>query len=195
MNKIILTDVDGVLLDYEQGFRQWMKECHGYSFNPAAAHDYRMSERYGIDDSKVLQLIQQFNESPHELQPLRDAQSSVRYLHDTLGYKFIAITSFGTEEKSVQHRGALLERHFGSVFDDIICLPLASGKQDTLTRWANSGLHWIEDYPKNAQVGKYCGLCSILMQHDYNQTFDHTKDEIHLASDWQDVVDIIKECK
>ena len=60
-NKVILTDVDGVLLNWEYAFKCWMEQ-HGYKLNNTAS-DYDISDRYGIPYSKGKELVRFFNES------------------------------------------------------------------------------------------------------------------------------------
>ena len=47
MDKIILTDCDGVLLDWEASFERWIA-LKGYVFNPLYNDQYSINDRYGI---------------------------------------------------------------------------------------------------------------------------------------------------
>ena len=80
-NKIILTDSDGVLTDWEYAFDIWMLQ-HGFNKQNGAEFKYDMGTRYGIDKEQSKKLIRIFNESAAIgfLPPLRDAMYYVKKL-------------------------------------------------------------------------------------------------------------------
>ena len=86
--KIILTDVDGVLLDWEEGFGVWM-EHHGHTMVEGGKLIYKIGDRYGISNNQGHQLIKQFNESAAIgfLPPVRDAQYYVKLLAEKHQYR------------------------------------------------------------------------------------------------------------
>ena len=59
-NKLILTDCDGVLLDWEYAFNIWMTE-KGYTLLEPLS--YNISKRYNIPKDKANSLVKFFNES------------------------------------------------------------------------------------------------------------------------------------
>ena len=167
---VILSDVDGVLLNYVYGFDQWVKR-HGVEQIPGTDHEWHFGVRYGLGDERSMALIKEFNESAGIgfLPPLRDAIKYVRKLHEEHGYIFHAITSFGTDPHAVKLRQANLERYFGvGVFEEIQCLPLGLPKAEALKRYAGTNCYWIEDHPVNSRAGQALGLDSILVNHSYN---------------------------
>ena len=94
MEKIILTDVDGVLLNWEYAFVTWMEE-HGYKMIENGNFIYNIKKRFNLEsNNKGHKLIRQFNESATigYLPALRDSQHYVKLLGN-LGYKFHVITS------------------------------------------------------------------------------------------------------
>jgi FMN phosphatase YigB (HAD superfamily) len=93
MDKVILTDVDGVLLNWEYAFNVWMQR-HGYRLGKNA-NSYDMGERYDLNDKKKRELVKFFNESAAigYLPPLRDAIHYVRKLHEKHGYVFHVLTA------------------------------------------------------------------------------------------------------
>ena len=99
-DKIILTDIDGVVLDWEEGFNVWMQH-HGHNLTEGYQYVYDVGTRYGITKQTSRSLIKQFNESAAIgfLPPLRDAQWYINLLHEKYGYKFIAITSLSLDEE------------------------------------------------------------------------------------------------
>ena len=79
--KIILTDVDGVVLDWEEGFSVWM-EHHGHELVEGYQFMYSIGDRYGMSRNNGHKLVKVFNESAAIgfLPPLRDAQYFVKKL-------------------------------------------------------------------------------------------------------------------
>ena len=61
-NKIILTDADGVLLDWEYAFDVYMRQ-HGFNKVDGGNLKYNIGTRYGIDTDQGKKLIKIFNES------------------------------------------------------------------------------------------------------------------------------------
>ena len=64
--KLILTDCDGVCLDWEWAFNVWMQE-HGFEEVPGSKLSYDMGKRYGISREQVVKLIKVFNEFAKQL--------------------------------------------------------------------------------------------------------------------------------
>ena len=60
--KIILTDCDGVLLNWEQGFHHWMIR-HGYEMQGDWDLTYDIAEKYGLDMDEKKHLVKMFNEN------------------------------------------------------------------------------------------------------------------------------------
>ena len=97
-NKIILTDADGVLLDWEYAFDVYLR-THGFNKVEGGNLKYDIGKRYGIDREQGKKLIKIFNESAHIgfLPPLRDAMYYVKRLHEEHGYVFHCITSLSND--------------------------------------------------------------------------------------------------
>ena len=94
-SKIILTDIDGVVLNWEYAFGEYM-EFQGHQ--PVEGHNkfYSVRQKYNLPtDASGDLVIKTFNESAAIgfLPPLRDAQYFIKKLHEQHQYQFIAITS------------------------------------------------------------------------------------------------------
>lgn len=190
-NKLILTDVDGVMLNWEWAFQVWMTQ-HGFSEIPGAEYHYNISEKYNIDETQALKLIDVFNESAAIgfLPALRDAIYYVKQLHEEHGYQFHCITSIGTDPAVVELRKLNLNKLFGSTaFTEITCLPLHSNKVDALSQYKDSGLYWLEDKVRNAETGCNLGLKAILMGHGHNMHYYHQ--DIPVVKNWEEIYQII----
>lgn len=184
-NKVILTDCDGVLLNWEYAFITWMKR-HGYTEVENASSCYDMSERYGISDDEKDRLIKFFNESSAIgfLPPLRDAMYYVDKLHKEHGFIFHCITSLSLEPTAQELRTSNLKKLFGdSVFEKFIYLDTGADKDEALAPYKDTGHIWIEDKIENAQLGVELGLDSILIEHGHNM---HITD-IPLMKNWKEV--------
>lgn len=172
MNKnLVLTDIDGVMLDWELAFHDWM-ESKGFQRNSVATYD--MHVVYGQKRSHVKALISEFNNSAWMccLKPLRDAVDGVQRIADA-GYRFGAITSLSLDPYAGELRKQNLNNLFGDVFEFVTCLDTGADKDEALMPWKNSGLFWIEDKPENAKLGADLGLKSLLIRHEHNAWFDY----------------------
>lgn len=190
MSNLILTDVDGVLLNWEFAFDMWMGE-HGHKKQEGYQFKYDIGKRYGIDKDTGVKLIKTFNESAAIgfLPPLRDAIHYVRKLHEEHGYVFHAITSLSLDRNAGRLRRMNLEKLFGeTVFEEIVCLDTGADKDDALEKYRDSDLYWLEDKITNAELGKKIGLRSILVEHGHNMDY---KGDIPLVKNWREIYDII----
>ena len=191
-DRLILVDADGVLLDWEYAFNVWMQE-HGFEQVPGSRLNYDMSVRYGISREQVRKLIRIFNESAAIgfLPALRDSMYYVKRLHEEHGYQFHCITSLSLDPSAQKLRRMNLDKLFGkTVFTEIICLDTGADKDLAQEPYANSGLYWIEDKPKNADLGHSLGLKSILLEHGHNM--NHAS-EYPVVKNWKEIYNIIVE--
>ncbi len=169
-NKIILTDADGVLLDWEYAFDVYL-QTHGFNKVEGGELKYNIGKRYGIDPEQGKKLVKIFNESAGIgfLPPLRDAMYYVKRLHEEHGYVFHCITSLSKDESACALRTMNLKKLFGeTAFEKFIYLDTGADKDEALEPYRNSGYYWIEDKITNAEVGHNLGLRSLLMEHGHN---------------------------
>lgn len=186
--KVILTDVDGVLLDWVYSFDQWMKR-HGYVKSRNDVYDLNLC--YNIDRTESKMLVRMFNESANigYLPPLRDAVKYVRKLHEEHGFIFHAITSLSLDPFAAKEREDNLKRVFGeTVFEKIQCLDTGADKDEALEMYRDTGCFWIEDKTINCDLGITMGLEGVLMEHDHNK--DYSGDAI-VVKKWKDIYDMI----
>jgi len=187
-NKIILTDADGVLLDWEYAFDVWMSQ-HG--FNKVEPLKYNIGTRYGIDPEQGKRLITIFNESAHIgfLPALRDAMFYVKRLHEEHGYVFHCITSLSKDENAQQLRKMNLRKLFGqTAFEKFIFLDTGADKDEVLAAYKDTGYLWVEDKISNAVVGHELGLNSVLIEHGHNMDYSGP---IPLVKNWKEIYDLV----
>lgn len=190
-DKVILTDADGVLLDWEWAFDVWMQE-HGFKRQEGSQFVYNIGKRYGIDMEQGKKLIKIFNESAHMgfLPALRDAQHYVKRLHEEHGYVFHCITSLSKDRNAQKLRKMNMRKLFGeTAFDKFIILDTGADKDEVLEQYRDTGCWWIEDKITNAVAGHNVGLKPLLMEHGHNMDFEHA--EIPRVQSWKDIYEII----
>jgi hypothetical protein len=185
--KKILTDCDGVLLDWEGPFHEWMQK-KGYTKIKDGI--YNLAEAYGIEKDAKYDIVREFNESAWMccLPVLRDADHGVATLFNH-GYRFDVITSLSLDPYAKQLRWTNLNTHIGSdAFDDLICLDTGADKDDALVKYA-PGHWWIEDKPENCDTGLKYGHRPILIDHPHNQWYQNP--EVVRVKTWKELCEVI----
>jgi len=182
----ILTDVDGVLLEWEPAFTKWMNS-KGYEVQTEGV--YKQATRFGIEQALSDALTNRFNESAWMgyLKPIPGAVKWLERFADE-GYTFECLTSQSEDIYAGYLRKYNLEMLFGKVITECTCIATGSDKDEHLKNWA-PGHWWIEDKPQNAIAGLEAGHKPILITHPYNKDFEH--EGIHRADTWEDIFNII----
>jgi hypothetical protein len=181
---VILTDVDGVLLNWEYAFSVWVKR-HGFTQLEGTEHVYEIHKRYGMLPEQKKMLVRMFNESAAIgfLPPLRDAVHYVQKLHREHGYVFHVITSLSLDPSACELRTLNLKKLFGeTVFERFVYLDTGADKHEALKEYSGTGCIWVEDKPENARVGLEYGLDSILVEHGHNMG-----ENLHIVKNWKEI--------
>jgi len=200
-NRIILTDVDGVLLEWEHHFTKWMLQktlfddrgarYHPYRLLPDKQDTYWMEERFGLTKNEIRIQIREFNRSAWmgTQRPMIGSQTWVKLLAAE-GWTFIPITSQTSDKPAQELRKRRLGELFGEhVFTNYHILGTGADKDSALAEFHNTGLYWVEDKPANAVAGLKYGLKPILIDHPYNKDLNH--DGIIRVNNWQDIHKIL----
>ena len=192
--KYIITDIDGVVLDWEEGFNVWMQH-HGHELVEGYQFQYSIGDRYGMSRNAGHKLVKIFNESAAIgfLPPLRDAQYFVKKLAEQHQYKFIALTSLSLDPYAKELRTRNLAKLMGEgTFSKVICLDTGADKDEALVRLAkkHKGCYWIEDKPDNLKAGTDIGFKGILVEHGHNM--DTPVDGL-VAKNWEQIYNHIVE--
>ena len=117
MTKKIITDCDGVLLDWCFAFDIWMSE-QGYVRMPETDQYFSQAKRYGIPEKEALEQVHLFNETG-VLGFVPAYKDSVEYVSKFAreGWRFEAISMIGPDKYAQQLRKTNLRHLFGDIFD------------------------------------------------------------------------------
>ena len=200
-DRIILTDVDGVLLEWEHHFTKWLQlrsyfdkngnRNYPYKLLDSNHNDYDMSKRFGISKETISQEIREFNRSAWmgTQRPMLESQTWVKLLHAE-GWTFVPITSQTSDIPGQALRKKRLGELFGEhVFSNYHILGTGADKDGALAEFHDTGLYWVEDKPKNALAGLNYGLKPILIDHPYNKEFNHP--DIIRVNNWKQIHEIL----
>lgn len=190
---LILTDVDGVLLNWNDAFFKWMAD-KGHVRNEK--REYDLSQCFDdLDSTKLFDLVETFNASAHMgfLHPLHDAVKYVKKLHEEYGVVFHAISSMGNDPFAIILREQNLIRIFGeNVFEKITILGCGENKIKALTPYKDSRTIWLEDHIQNAQDGAALGLQSFLFNRPSNTKFISNNEIFTRVSGWAELLTFIE---
>jgi len=190
MEKVIVTDVDGVLLNWGYAFDVWMKQ-EGYNKASDEWKHYCVSEQYGIPLADAKRQINYFNQSAMVgfIPPLRDAIQYVRKLHEEHGYIFHTVTSLHKNPEAQKLRIKNLKKLFGeTVFAKHTILGCGDDKDEALEQYRDTGYIWVEDKVENAIVGANVGMESVVMEHGFNM---NDEGPFVLKKNWKEIHDYI----
>jgi len=188
--KLILTDCDGVMLDWEWAFTVWMTE-RGYQQKPDKKLTYYLHDHYhDLTHAEAKKVVKQFNESAAIgfLPALRDATYYIKRLYEEHGYRFRVITSLSLDKNAQKLREMNLRKMFGNAIEDVICLNTGADKDEALAPYKDTGMWWIEDKPANADCGHNLGLKSILIEHGHNMNHGCS---YPVVKNWKELYDLI----
>jgi FMN phosphatase YigB (HAD superfamily) len=189
-NTVIAFDIDGVVLDYMEGFvayarRQGVRPA----FDAANVPTWSMRETFpDLDDAEIWALVEGFStdEGFGRLKPIEGAVYGLKALAAEFpGARIVAITSAGKSDVTRQLRVANLE---GIPFDEINVLPLGASKRDYFDALP-PGSAYFDDLKKHVDVAEAAGLSAVLFRRSYNGEDSHAR----VADTWSDVVGFVRD--
>jgi hypothetical protein len=189
-NRIILTDVDGVLLEWENHFTKWMIS-RGAKLKNKFKAEYDMQRRF-VDATEDIKLaIREFNKSAWmgTQPPMPESQTWIKLLHAE-GWTFIPISSQTSDIPAQELRKRRLEELFGEyAFYNFHILETGQDKDDILAEFHGTGLWWVEDKWTNALAGLKYGLKPLFIDHPYNREYSHP--DITRVNNWKQIHEIV----
>ena len=189
LNRTILIDCDGVLLNWVDAFIVWMGK-RGFKTNDRFYGDYGLHKWFQIEETVANQCVKLFNESA-DIGFLTAMPKAPVYLKKLIeaGFQFKVITSLSDNPYSRNLRIMNLERIFGKdAFLDVISLETRACKKEELTRQKkffgdNVETIWIDDHVYNLDVtkdiGGYIPICFAQLHNS------HYRGE--RVDDWEDL--------
>ena len=117
--KVILTDVDGVLLDRDTGFINYMHD-KGFVTQPGMDNEYYYDKRFGKHHLVTGAEVKKYNASDKikSLPPMANAVEYVKKLASE-GYTFYALTALSDNPEDCDYRRFNLQNVFGKdIFPD-----------------------------------------------------------------------------
>lgn len=195
MRNILLSDCDGVLLNWEDSFEEWMffkHKINRISFTEFDHYGFSIANSFGISQEDARTFIDEFNASDHmlNLPPIRDSVKYVRKLYEEHGIVLHVITTFGTSILGREFRRQNLENVFNGAVKRVVCLNHSDSKEEALKPYSHRGLSFVEDRKSNVDLAMGLNIQGILMQHDYN--LDYEGQGIRVKT-WQDIYEYLTE--
>ena len=185
--KKIITDCDGVLLDWAYAFEVWMAD-HGYIKMPDTDIHFSMAKRFGISEEESYEKVLEFNDTGvlGYLPAYKDSVEYLTRLHRE-GWSIEVISMIGPDKYANRLRSMNLIRLFGDIFDYIYCAGRHTEpkKQILESRYKDSNYIWIEDRLDYAQDGIDAGMDTIIMDHPYNRNWEIAP-RVH---NWKEIYD------
>lgn len=190
-HKIILTDIDGVVFDWNTSFVNWM-EMQGYTSSGVSHHDADIHLQFNIPYNESQVKKEEFNTSmiASTLNPYKDSVKYINQFYDE-GWRFIGITSFSDKPIGQYYRYLNLEDYFPTdCFGTMIFLSAGETKDEILKKFKDTNLWYIDDRIYNINIASNQGLKSLLMQHDYNMHYK--RDNVNVVESWEEIYQLIK---
>ena len=184
MSKILLTDADGVLLNWLDSFLQQ----HEMSYE-----DFQYLEKE--QPSTATTLIEAFNESARigYLPSIKGAIAAMSKLKNE-GYEIHCVTSFGGSVYARRARFDNIKKLFGNAITYIHILPLHDDKLEFLQEnYNDSESYFVEDNINNANLSLQAGLRPILLRQHWNTNNANVEidPKVICAYDWKNVLELI----
>lgn len=190
MNNKIILDVDGVLLNYEEGFI----EHFGLDSKSIASTYENFTDQFGLEDSVILDMVFNFNDHVafSKLKPFVGAKESLDKLK-AKGYSLSIISSCGSDIKTHEMRKENLISVFGDIFDDLELIAIRESKKKYLKKHQDSKAIWIDDSYSHYKDGQLLGLDSIWKTTIYNQHQQKRKKGENCIGSWENIMNYIQE--
>lgn len=186
---IILTDVDGVLVDWFSRLPYFLKK-KGLPYERAVAmyahgHWQTIEELTGLPTPEAEALVDEYARSKYMefLSPYKDALIAVNNLKHH--YDFVAVTAISESDECYERRKANLDFWFPNAFTGLHCVGSGGDKQATLAKYEPT--IWIDDTPKHISEGLRAGHKCIRLVRD--SRMDVTSSFI--AHNWHEISNLI----
>lgn len=186
--RLILTDIDGVVLQWGKAFGQYIKTMGLVPDTHIIRPAYKVEKILNISKDESYQLIDEFHHSKYftDLVPYADAVIYIDRLAKE-GYRFIGITACGrSDNKTIyDNRYKNLNKYFRNIFEDLHIMPLGESKATYLGKYKNA--YWIEDSLKNAITGLEFGHFTFFINREEDVRDQGSHPSITEFSSWKEI--------
>lgn len=169
MNKTIIVDVDGVILDYHQGIIEAYQEHYIECDNPVDLLDV-FSPTVGNGFIALFNQTTKFS----KLEPYRESDVYLKKLYDE-GFTINLISACGDSLNTQQLRLDNIKAVFGDIFDEITMVGLGKSKVEYLKSFTETNFVYIDDSYDHYLDAESLGLDAIMMATDFNSHLDTNK--------------------
>ena len=183
---IILTDCDGVLLNWKDSFVDWMIKVK--RIKPEYPLKRYVEQSFAVDN--IEKYIFEFGESKYfaNLQPIEGAVDAICSLLE-LNYRFQIITAVDKTMNIYKNRVENIFKYFPhEAFVGFSCIGSNASKSKILQSYKPT--FYIEDSIRHAMEGIETNHISILLNSDYNNMT--TDPRIHRFDKWNEIVSFIE---
>jgi FMN phosphatase YigB (HAD superfamily) len=174
--KILITDIDEVLLDWSDSFDKFLRENYGYDECHLRDNPKRLWEVVGVHERDIGGIMNIHNDSPTFAQLDYKNDSAILKNHYKKFDKIIAVTSCGSENSIQQKRIQNLKYKFGDIIDEIEFLDFLNPKHEALEkikdRFSDAKIYMIDDSVKDVEYARSIGINAYV----YKATFHDPKD-------------------
>lgn len=195
---ILLCDVDGVLLNWVDGFTHWIQNNHfkehahyNFEHDNNCSDTYDIGERFGIPTSLMYEYIQMFNQTIHfsHLLPLPGSRQGLQYLVNC-GWVISTVSSYSNDYLTRQLREDNLNRFFNrDWFYEHHQVGLDEGKTSILRmykdKYPRQHIMFLDDKPEHVQEGLDLDIDSRLFIQPWNIKADEMR--THYGTDWESI--------
>ena len=194
MKKTLLTDCDGVLLNWLSGIPDFLADLgmdsghlkarlEGNQFVPI--EEIFMSEN--MEDALARMSEYQKSEYLKKL-PVMEPGCELPISRLSEEYDIVVVTSFSEDKSAHKNREDNLKLHYGDAISDLICLPFSANKTEALRELATStnAKIWIDDQIKHVHHGINAGI-EESYQYTWNMSCGRNTGEVRELDSWHKV--------
>lgn len=189
--KILLTDVDGTIVDFGKPFHEWMEQ-EGYTAIGSLSETFDIDIVFGIDRKTAVDCVERFCKSPvfAQLEPILGAVEAIAWAKAE-GWRVIAITSCAASPEAQEMRCRNLEELFHIPACDVVFAGLLGDKASILQGYPSA--IWVDDHPHHIDEGTLAGHKCFIIDKPYNRKYCINDGQSTVrVNDWNEILLHIK---
>lgn len=193
--KILITDVDFVLLDWVVGLKPFLDEkgidsehldqYRGSTYYPSLSELF-----FNDNEDQNVKLMKEFNNSSW-IEHLPIFQDDSRRHLEKISKKvdIVAVTCLGDGKEQKLMRTNNLIQHYKDAIKDVICIPVRTSKAPTFANLKNNNdiLFYIDDRENHLAEAKSCGIDTLL----FKRNEDHAPTESKVVNCWSEIEKLV----